>query len=99
MEFTLALGVQRLRNYSLYQQNLLCKLLQQQRIDVVGDRKKHGAFIALSHNDARIISEQLMKDHIITDAREGYVRVCPDILNTTNELEKASVKIANYLNN
>ena len=97
LEFVLALGVQRLRDYSLYQQNILCAQLQQQGISVIGNREKHGAFIALPHSNADQVAKQLLKEHIITDAREGYLRICPDILNTTDELEMASVKIANYL--
>ncbi|MGI9228027.1 MAG: aminotransferase class V-fold PLP-dependent enzyme [Gammaproteobacteria bacterium] len=97
LEFVLALGVPRLRDYSLYQQNLLCELLQQQGISMLGNREKYGAFIALPHSNAEQIMEQLFKERIITDSREGYLRICPDILNTTNELETASIKIANYL--
>jgi len=97
LEFVLALGVHRLRDYSLYQQNLLCEQLQQQGINLIGNREKHGAFIALPHSNAGQVAKQLLNEHIITDAREGYLRVCPDILNTTYELETASVKIANYL--
>ena len=97
LEFTLALGVQRLRDYSLYQQNLLCELLKQQGMSVSRNRQNHGAFIALSNHDAEHVARHLMDEHIVTDAREGYLRVCPDILNTADELEVASVKLAKYL--
>ena len=97
LEFTLAIGVKRLRDYSLYQQNLLSEYMQRYRINIDANREKYGVFIALPHRNAQLISEQLAEEHIITDAREGYLRICPDILNTTNELETASIKIANYL--
>ena len=96
LEFVLALGVERIRDYSLYQQNLLCKQLNNHGISVKNNRKKHGAFIALAHHNAEQIAKQLLKEHII-DAREGYLRICPDILNTENELITASGKIAEYL--
>ncbi len=97
LEFVLALGIQRLREYSLYQQNLLCELLQQRGVSVIGTRENHGAFIALPHRDVEQITKQLLKEQVVTDAREGYLRVCPDILNTADELEMASIKLANYL--
>lgn len=97
LEFVLALGVQRLRDYSLYQQNLLCEILQQRGVSVMGTRENHGAFIALPHRNAEQITKNLLKEQVVTDAREGYLRVCPDILNTADELETASIKIANCL--
>ena len=97
LEFVLALGVQRIRNYSLYQQNLLCAQLSKHGIYVNENREKHGAFIALPHQNAEQISKQLLKEDIITDAREGYLRICPDILNTENELKIASSKVAEFI--
>ena len=97
LELVLSIGVERLRNYSLYQQNLLCSCLQENDIDVDSNRQKHGAFISLPHQDAEKISKQLMQEQVITDAREGYIRVCPDILNTSSELEAAGTIIARQL--
>ena len=97
LEFALEVGVNRLRNYSLYQQNLLCEKLQMQGVHVDSNRQLHGAFIALAHPNAQQISKQLVQEKIITDAREGYIRICPDILNTTDELEIASDVLAEQL--
>jgi kynureninase len=90
LELTLELGVARLRAYSLEQKDLLDELLSKQRIHVLGAGKNHGAFVTIQHPDAQGVSSQLEKEGVKTDARGEYLRLCPDILNTREELERAA---------
>ena len=82
LKLTLAIGVERLRHYSLVQQKNLEELLQKQSIPYLGNIEERGAFIAMPHQQARLIAERLVKVRIICDAREGLLRFCPGILNT-----------------
>ena len=91
---TLAIGVERLRRYSLEQQKALEELLQKQSIPYLGRIEERGAFFAMPHQQARLIAERLVKVGIICDAREGLLRFCPDILNTQDELKTAVWKLA-----
>ncbi len=89
LELALALGVERLRAYSLEQQTLLCEGLAQHGIAVRGQAERRGNFLAVAHPRAAEISDRLKAAGVITDAREGHLRLCPDILNTEGELAAA----------
>jgi len=86
LELTLALGVERLRKYSLAQK----KILSERIPGCEGAGENHGAFVTLKHPAAKSISEKLEEEGVKTDARGEYLRICPDILNTRAELEKAA---------
>jgi kynureninase len=86
LELTLELGVERLRAHSLEQKKLFSSLVPQ----CEGAGKDHGAFVTLKHRDAHDISKKLMDQRITTDVRGEYLRICPDILNTAEELERAA---------
>jgi kynureninase len=86
LELTLALGVERLRKYSLAQK----KILSERIPGCEGAGENHGAFVTLTHPAAKSISEKLEEEGVKTDARGEYLRICPDILNTRAELEKAA---------
>ncbi len=91
---TLAIGVERLRRYSLIQQRYLEDLLQNDGIPFLGRADERGAFIAIPDRQAQQIAERLEKTGIICDAREGLLRFCPDILNTREELAMSVAKLA-----
>ncbi|MGR8980577.1 MAG: aminotransferase class V-fold PLP-dependent enzyme [Gammaproteobacteria bacterium] len=94
LQFTLTVGVDRLRRYSLKQQHYLEERLQQYGIPFLGRAEERGAFIAIPHQEARLIAEKLEKNGVISDAREGLLRFCPDILNTQEELRMAVDNLA-----
>ena len=89
LQFTLAIGVDRLRAYSLKQQARLTELLAQHNIYVIGKPPRRGAFLAIAHKQADSIASKLRESKIIIDARDGLIRICPDILNTEEELLEA----------
>lgn len=87
LEFTRTMGVARLREYSLRQQGLLYRLLREQGIMVCDEPSACGAFVAIPVAAAGNLAQQLLQAGIRADAREGFLRLCPDILNTAAELE------------
>jgi len=86
LKFTLGIGVQRLRTYSLHQQRFIEDLLQQHDIPYLGKAGNRGAFIAIPHPQAEAIKTQLKHFGVICDCRENLLRLCPDLLNTEQEL-------------
>ncbi|MGQ0653559.1 MAG: aminotransferase class V-fold PLP-dependent enzyme, partial [Betaproteobacteria bacterium] len=90
LEITLELGAGRIRAYNLEQKKLLASLL---KCDGAGE--DHGAFVTMWHPDATRISDALEKQGVTTDARGEYLRICPDYLNSREELERAAGVVQN----
>jgi kynureninase len=88
--FTLAIGVGRLRAYSLSQQRILVDLLQARGIAALGAQHDRGAFVAVRRDDAVALAEGLDRQGIDVDARGPWLRLCPDVLTTLQELERAA---------
>jgi len=93
LELTLAIGVERLRAYSLGQQHQLKKLLAQQGIEAEGANTERGAFLTVRHPRARDLANALDAHGVHTDARGEYLRLCPDILNPEAELAEAAARL------
>ena len=93
LELTLEIGVARIRAHSLEQKKLLADLLP--RSEGAGDA--HGAFLTLKHPGAKVIAEKLYEKGVRTDARGEYLRICPDFLNTAEELDQAAQMIRSLL--
>ncbi|HEY5896861.1 MAG TPA: aminotransferase class V-fold PLP-dependent enzyme [Burkholderiales bacterium] len=93
LELTLELGVERLRAYSLAQKALLCDLLPEAR----GVGADHGPFLTITHPRAAQIAGLLEKKGVKIDARGEYLRICPDILTSRAELERAADVIEQML--
>lgn len=91
---TLALGVERLREYSLAQQLELVSALKSHGIPAVGGRADHGAFVIVPHPEAPELSRRLQARGVNTDARGRSLRLSPDLLNTREELRKAATLLA-----
>jgi kynureninase len=91
--FTLAIGVERLRAYSLAQQRILVDLLQARGIAALGARNDRGAFVAVRRDDAVALAERLHEQGIDVDARGNWLRLCPDVLTTRLELERATTAL------
>jgi kynureninase len=94
LEFTLAMGVDRLRAYSLRQQAMFLDLLADQGISALAASEPHGAFIVIATPQAEAIAARLQEEMLVTDAREGLLRICPDILTSSAELKEAAWRLA-----
>jgi len=94
LTFTLAMGVDQLRAYSLKIQARLMELLEEHHIQPIGQADRRGAFLAIADKSADSVASQLKKLKIIVDARDGLIRICSDILTTDEELVEAVGKLA-----
>jgi kynureninase len=92
--FTRAIGVGRLRAQSLDLQRQLVALLAARGIDAQGGTEDRGAFVVVRHPAAREFADALASRGIVTDARGHWLRLCPDILTTESELERAAGELA-----
>jgi kynureninase len=92
LEITLEIGVERIRAYNLEQKALLKSLLP-----VQGEGDDHGAFVTLRHEDAQGLAAELEKQGVRTDARAEFLRICPDYLNSRDELERAAATLGSLL--
>ena len=87
--FTLAVGVERLRAYSLSQQRMLVELLRARGFDARGARQDRGAFVAVRRDDAVAIANAMEQRGVDVDARGPWLRLCPDVLTAGDELARA----------
>lgn len=94
LEFMLAIGVERLRIYSLAQQDILTQELGKYGIACFVPDASRGAFVAVPHPRAAALIERLAASGVVADAREGLLRFSPDILNSSAELCAAAARIA-----
>ena len=92
--FTRAVGVARLRAFSLAQQRRLLESLAAHRIAAVGGHERHGAFVVVRHDRAVDLVARLAAQGVIADARGPCLRLCPDLLTTEAELTAAAERLA-----
>jgi kynureninase len=88
--FTLAIGVERLRAYSLGQQRRLVVLLRERGVDAEGGTGDRGAFVIIRDPHAVELAVVLQERGVHGDARGRYLRLCPDVLTTDAELVAAA---------
>lgn len=88
-ELVLGIGVERLRAYSLHQQAHLAGALRAAGV-TIRELPERGAFLVVPVADARVACAELKKAGVNVDGRSGYVRLCPDLLNTRAEMERAA---------
>ena len=93
LQFTLGMGVERLRSYSLEQQEFLRDELSRRGVPVVNDGER-GAFLLVPSPDANTIISRLKAASVNADTRLGFVRICPDVLTTREEMTRAAELIA-----
>ncbi len=91
--FTLALGVERLRAWSLAQQKRLVALLAGQGVAAQGGTADRGAFVSVRHPASRRWAAALAERGIVADARGESLRLCPDVLTTDAELVRAAAAL------
>ena len=97
-QFTLAVGVERLRVYSLHQLAALREYLVDAGVDtVVGGDDGHGAFLAIRTASAKQLPALLEAQGIICDARGEWLRLCPDCLTRDEELRYAAATLGRIL--
>jgi kynureninase len=96
-KFTLAVGVERLRSYSLEQLRRLKGYLHDAGVEAIGGDADHGAFLALWLDDAANVSSKLKEQGVITDARGHWLRLAPDCLTLDRELRMAASALAEAL--
>ena len=92
-----ALGVERLRTYSLHQLQSLRGLLAGRGIASGGGDAEHGAFLTVVSGNADAVIKKLAEQGIVIDATQGRLRLCPDALTTRDELVQASDALAESL--
>jgi kynureninase len=90
LEFTLAIGASRLREYHLAQKERFAAQLAELGIAIEGAGPQVGAFLSFAHPDATRLSAELARGGVKTDARGDRLRLCPDLLNTDEELAAAA---------
>jgi kynureninase len=98
--FTLAIGVERLRVYSLEQQRRLVSLLTSRGLEASGATLDRGAFVVIrlaQAGAARRCADELGARGVAVDARGPWLRLCPDLLNTTEELQRAAQAVSNVI--
>jgi kynureninase len=89
-----ALGVERLRAYSLEQLRMLHGLLAERGIASVGGDAGHGAFLTVASDCAEVVVAQLGKQGIVIDTTLGRLRICPDMLTMREELVQVADALA-----
>jgi kynureninase len=98
LEFTLAVGVQRLRAYSLKELNALRGYLVDAGINTVqGGDEDHGAFLAIRLAKALELPARLQREGIVCDARGQWLRLCPDCLTREEDLRCAAATLGKLL--
>jgi len=97
LELTLELGVEEIRRHNLQQKQSLNSFLQKNGINATGAGEDYGAFLTVEHPDAARIAERLKAKGIKTDARGRYLRLCPDFLNSDEELASAAAVLEKQL--
>jgi kynureninase len=99
-QFTLALGVERLRAYSLQQLCLLRSQIEAEGVLAVsGADDRHGAFVTVRHPKAQELVNRLKLEHIVADARGEYLRLSPDCLTRAEELHRAAPALGEIFRN
>jgi len=89
----LAIDPARIRAYSIEQQRRLVSLLAAQGLGATGGREDHGAFVVVEDPRAVEWSGSLATRDVVSDARGRYLRLCPDILTTDDQLVRASAML------
>ncbi len=102
LELTLGLGVARLRTYNLDQQAHLVAALEEEGVDVRRFHP-HGAYVLVPVDDLGHAVGALKAEGVNVDGRpcpvtgQAYVRLCPDVLTTTDELDEAAARVGAVL--
>jgi kynureninase len=94
---TLHLGVPRIRAYNMDRLNRLKKYLAAHGISAQGADNEHGGFLTIESPAAASLAKELERSNITTDARNKYLRLCPDYLTPDNSLREAANTLASLI--
>jgi kynureninase len=97
LEFTLELGVDKLRAHNLWQKQTLAAQLARHGVKARGTDADHGAFLTLPHPEAPRLARALKARGVTVDARGQLLRLGPDILNSEAELAEAARTLGELL--
>ncbi|MEM9373860.1 MAG: aminotransferase class V-fold PLP-dependent enzyme [Planctomycetota bacterium] len=106
LELTLALGVDRLRRYTLGQLAFLRESLHDRGVQtrLINPRSEaHGNYLLIPTDDGPDATARLKRAGVNSDARPSptgspwFVRLCPDLLNTRGQLSEAADRVAGVL--
>jgi kynureninase len=98
LEFTLAMGVERLRVYTLKQLDSFRGYLANAGINTVkGGDEDHGAFLAVHLMNAMEFPAKLEQEGIICDARGQWLRLGPDCLTRDEDLRRVATALGRLL--
>lgn len=98
LELTLAIGVDRLREHNLQQKSLLADaLFRTTKMTPEGASDDYGAFLSIVHPGADRLVKALAGKGVTADARGDRLRLCPDILNSEEELLKAAALVGEVM--
>jgi kynureninase len=89
-QFTLAITVERLREYGQKQLSQLKLYLADAGIEAIGGDADHGAFLSVRHRNASDLAQKIVESNVVTDARGEWLRLCPDCLTRDDELRTAA---------
>ena len=92
--FTQAIGVARLRAFSLDRQRRLVQALAGRGVVAVGGTEDRGAFLVVTDDGAEAWAEALERHRVVADARGRVLRLCPDLLTTDAEIAAAAEAVA-----
>ena len=100
LEFTLAIGVNRLREYNLRQQKILRDAFSANGVVCIVPTKPehHGPFSLVPVQNPHTIVTELKAAGVNTDSRGQFVRFGPDILNSQSELLNAASIMGSIMN-
>ena len=97
-QFTLAMGVSRLREYSLRQLRAFRGYLDDAGVkNIMGGDEHHGAFLTIHLKDAMELPALLEREGISCDARADRLRLCPDCLTRDEELRRTAEVLGRVL--
>ena len=94
LEFTMAIGVERIRAYGLASARRLVDALAGEGIAAEGARADMGAFVVLRHERAGELAAAIGNAGVKCDARAHYVRLTPDLLTRPDEIAIAATTAA-----
>jgi kynureninase len=98
LEFTLEVGVSRLRAYGVEQLHFLRAALEDAGVTrVLGADDEHGAFLVVRHTKAALLAEALREQQIMVNARGECLRLCPDCLTRQAELLQAAAALGKLM--
>ena len=89
-QFTLAITVERLREYRQKQLSQLKLYLADAGINAIGGDDDHGAFLCVRHTNASNLAKRIAVSNVIADSRGEWLRLCPDCLTREDELRTAA---------